>query len=436
MSHNGVKETLTEVRQGYWIVRGRSLVRAIIHRCITCRKHEGAPFKSPPPPPLPEFRIKEDPAFTYTGVDFAGPLFVRTGASSSSHKEWICLFTCLVIRAVHLDIVYDLSTTSFIRCLKRFAARRGLPRKFLSDNGKTFKAAARFLSVIFKDETVREHLVNQGSQWIFNVERAPWWGGVFERMVKSAKRCLRKTLGRAIFSSDALHTAVVEIEAVINSRPLSYVSATDLEEPLTPSHLLVGRRLLNLPDYLGHVCDPGSEDFEVNASQLTRRVKHLAGVLNHFWKRWRLEYLTELRENHRYSTKKTPCRLSVSKGDIVVVHDDTLPRGFWKLGQIQEVLTGRDNQPRAALVRVAARDRQHALMRRPLRLLYPLEIHRAELPGNVSEDTSDSNAAVYTPPQEEDQVSSTLMEPERRPVRAAAKRDDERVKAWAQELQD
>ena len=188
VSHNGVKETLTEVRRMYWIVRGRSLIRAVIHWCTICKKHEGASFNGPPPPPLPEFRVKEDPAFTYMGVDFAGPLFVRNGPSSS--KVWICLFTCLVTRAVHLDITSNLSTETFIRCLKQFAARRGLPHKFLSDNGKTFKAAAMFLKDIFKDGTIQKHQVNQGSQWIFNIERALWWGGVFERMVKSMKRCL------------------------------------------------------------------------------------------------------------------------------------------------------------------------------------------------------------------------------------------------------
>ena len=131
--------------------------------------------------------------------------------------------------------------------------------KFLSDNGKTLKAAAKFHSVVFKDETVQEHLVNQGSQWIFNVERAPWWGGVFEQMIKSTKCCLRKMVGRANLSLDEMLTAVVEIEAVINSQPLSYISSTNHEEPLTPSHLVLGQRLLNLPDYLGHVCDPGDE---------------------------------------------------------------------------------------------------------------------------------------------------------------------------------
>ena len=165
-------------------------------------------------------------------------------------------------------------------------------------------------------------------------------------------------VGRANFTQDELLTAVVEIEAVINSRPLSYVSSTDLEEPLTSSRLVLGRRLLNLPDYLGYVYDPDDEDFEVNASQLKRRMKHFANVLNHFWKRWRTEYLSELRECHQYSAaKKTSHHPSVSCGDIVIVHDESIPRGFWKLGQVQEVHSGPDGRPRIALVRVVTRDR-------------------------------------------------------------------------------
>ena len=433
--HNGVKETLAEVRRKYWIVKGRSLTKAILFRCTICRRYEGATLKGPPPPPLPEFRVKEEPAYTYTGVDFAGPLFVRsTGTSSdSSCKVWICLFTCLVTRAIHLDIVNDLSTGAFVRCLKRFAARRGLPLKFLSDNGKTFKAAARFLDVVFKDDTVQEYLSARGIQWIFNVECAPWWGGVFERMVRSTKRCLRKMVERANFTQDELLTAVVEIEAVINSRPLSYVSSADLEEPLTPSHLVVGRRLLNLPDYLGYVYDPDDEDFEVNASQLKRRMKHLANVLNHFWKRWRTEYLSELRECHQYSAaKKTSYHPSVSCGDIVIVHDESIPRGFWKLEQVQEVHSGPDGLPRSALVRVVTRDRQHTLLKRPLQLLYPLEIDRAEPPAVPSKDVSGHDVAVTRVDQNQ---NIDVPVPKRYPVRAAAEKANQRLKVWAQEQQ-
>ena len=279
--HNGVKETLAETRAKYWIPRGRSFTRKIMHKCVICRRFEGLPFKTPPPPPLPVCRMKEASAFSYTGVDFAGPLLVHTSQSSQSTKVWMALFTCYVTRAVHLDIVPNQSTLAFIRCLKRFVARRGLPRCFNSDNGKTFKAAAKYLDAIFKDGLVQEYLTGLGVTWQFNVERAPWWGGAFERMVKSTKRCLKKLIGRAHFSLDELTTALAEIEAVLNSRPLSYVSGEDMEEPITPSHLIVGRRILNLPDDLDYVCDLNDDVFTLDTNRAANRLKHLNRVLNH-----------------------------------------------------------------------------------------------------------------------------------------------------------
>ena len=427
--HNGVKETLTEVRSKYWIIRGRSFTKATVHKCTVCKRYEGAPLNGPPPPPLPEFRVKDDPAFSYTGVDFAGPLVVRGGVSNASSKVWVCLFTCLVTRAIHLDVVDDLSTGAFLRCLKRFAARRGLPLRFLSDNGKTFKAAARFLEGILKDNAIIDHLALRGSQWIFNVERAPWWGGVFERMVRSTKRCLRKIVGRAHFTRDELLTAVVEIEGVINSRPLSYVSSSDLDEPLTPSHLIVGRRLLNLPDHTGYVGDPDDEEFEVDATHLQRRIKHLSGVLGHFWKRWRAEYLIELRDVHRYSAKNTPHTSHVSQGDIVIVHDDSLPRGLWKLGRIQQLFTGQDGLPRSALVKVAVRGNEHTLLKRPLQLLYPLEVAGAE-------SNEDRTEEVQTLEQEDTLTPSEIPIPRKKQERRAAMRAAQKIRAWAQQLGD
>ena len=217
----------------YWILRGRSFTKKIIHKCMLCRRFERLPFKAPLPPPLPECRVKEAPAFSYTAVDFAGPLMIRTSQSSQSSKVWMALFTCYVTRAVHLDVVPNQSTPAFIRCLKRFVARRGLPRRFISDNGKTFKAASKYLDAI-----------------------------------------------RAHFSLDELTTALAEIEAVLNSRPLSYVSGEDVEEPITPSHLIVGRQILNLPDNLDYVCDLNDDEFTLDTNRATNRVKHLNHVLN------------------------------------------------------------------------------------------------------------------------------------------------------------
>ena len=215
--HDGVSETLNEVRASYWIVKGRSLVKRILRKCVTCRRLEGKAYPSPPPPPLPEFRVKVDSPFSTTGVDFAGPMYAKGPSSSKSTKVWICLYTCCITRAVHLDLVQDMTAPSFIRSLKRFASRRGLPRMFISDNGKTFKKAAKIIRAVVKSREVQDHLSGLGVKWNFNVEKAPWWGGIFERMVRSTKRCLKKSIGRAKLTYDELITSLTEIEAVINS---------------------------------------------------------------------------------------------------------------------------------------------------------------------------------------------------------------------------
>ena len=431
--HDGVKETLTETRRKFWIPKGRSLVRYLIHHCVLCRRFEGAPFKGPPPPPLPVFRVKEDPAFSYSGVDFAGPLTIRADKATNSKKVWICLFTCLLTRAVHLDVVTDMSTHSFLRCLKRFASRRGLPRKFVSDNGKTFKAASKYIKAVFEDHTVKEQLAGMGCEWTFNVERAPWWGGAFERLIQSTKRCLRKLIARAHLSFDELLTTITEIEAVLNSRPLSYVSGEDIDEPLTPSHLLVGRRILSLPDHIGYLCDLDDEEFTTDSVQLTRRVRHLNNTLNHFWNRWRTEYLNELREAHKRSMSKThskkPADLSV--GDVVIVHSERLPRGLWKLGRIQELLKGRDGHCRAAIAKTTASDGQSVLLRQPIQLLYPLELSDSSEPSTEKRSSPDAEP----PAENESSIEETGIKL-RRSKRAAAQRGDERRKACMFELND
>ena len=117
-----MRETLTELHLEFWIIGGRNLVRSIVHSCIVCRQFEGRPIQGPPPPLLPEFRVRESPPFMYTAVDFVGPLYLCGKEIKDSRKGWICLFTCCISRAVHLELVFELSTTAFIRCVKRFAA--------------------------------------------------------------------------------------------------------------------------------------------------------------------------------------------------------------------------------------------------------------------------------------------------------------------------
>ena len=121
--HNGVRETLTELRSSYWVVRGRQFVRKMIHCCLVCRRLEGKAYQSEPPPPLPEYRVRRSQPFCHTGVDFAGPLYVKQSAVSEKPKTWLCLYTCCVTRSAHLDLVPDLNAITFLRRFKRFTAR-------------------------------------------------------------------------------------------------------------------------------------------------------------------------------------------------------------------------------------------------------------------------------------------------------------------------
>ena len=331
------------------------------------------------------------------------------------------MFTCCVVRALHLDLVPDMTTSTFLRCFKRFVARRGFPRKILSDNGKTFEAASRTICEVLEHPDVQAYMSGHGIEWQFNLPKAPWRGGVFERMVRSTKRCLRKMIGQAKLSYDELVTVLAEVEAVINSRPIAYVSTVDLDEALTPSHLLIGRRVLDLPDHLY----PEPEDFELKSDILSKRNRYLNHLLSRFWEKWRKEYLLELRNSHRYH-RGTSCENQVSAGDVVVVHDDQ-PRGFWKIGCIERLLTGRDGTVRGAAVRVSSTNGKCSILERPLQRLYPMEIK------STSTETP-TEEPVSSPSDIQEQPLASTVEPRRRPLREAARRANANRQTLIQEL--
>ena len=170
-----------------------------------------------------------------------------------------------------------------------------------------------------------------------------------------------------------MNTAIVEIEAIVNSHPLTFVNAEDTEEPLIPSHLLVRRRLLNLPENLNHYADE-DPDFEADSEPVRKRARHLASVLNHFWRRWTKEYLLELREAHRQRRRVGAATADVKPGDIVLIHDQGHPRGFWKIRQVESLIVARDGLVRGASLRLPSKSCHQDRLQRPLQLLYPLEV--------------------------------------------------------------
>ena len=226
--HNGPKETINELRKRFWIPRTRVFVKKIIHKCSLCKIFEGKPFAYPAPPDLPECRLSDEFPFSYTGLDYAGPVYVKNiYQPGNTFKSWIFLFTCASTRGVYLDLVPDASASSCIRGLRRFISNRGAPKLIISDNGTQFTA-----------EETKRFASKRRIKWKFNLAAAPWWGGMFERMVRSTKRCLKKILLRSYLNYEELLTVLSEIQSTLNNRPLTFMYEEPGEIPLTPNHLL------------------------------------------------------------------------------------------------------------------------------------------------------------------------------------------------------
>ena len=133
------------------------------------------------------------------------------------------------MRAIHLEVVEDLTVEAFLLAFRRFASRKSLPRKLISDNASTFLSANNELRELFQSHTLKETLARQGIDWQFIPKRAPWHGEFWERLIGLTKSTLKKVLGRAAVNLCTLQTIVVEVEAILNHRPLTYMSS-DIED--------------------------------------------------------------------------------------------------------------------------------------------------------------------------------------------------------------
>ena len=244
--HNGIKETVCKTRQTYWVPCCRELVKRIIRQFFVCKKLEGKFFDVEPIPALPENRVTDSTPFCTSGLDFLGPLYVHSeSVDTAVEKVYVCLYTCSSTRAIHLKLCKNLKVTEFLMSFRRFSARRGLPCMLISDKAKTFTSSSPEIRKIVRSEQVKRHFANKGVTWKFILERAAWIGGIWERMVRSVKRCLKKVLGRSSLNFQELRTLLPEIESVLNARPLTYVfdDQEGISYPLTPAQLIYGRNL-------------------------------------------------------------------------------------------------------------------------------------------------------------------------------------------------
>ena len=345
LMHADLSTVLTSLRSKYWILRARREIKKVLKNCPICRRVKAVPYDEETAPlPIERVETNNFHPFLYVGIDYAGPLFTYLNDQSQS-KAYILVITCTRIRAVHLELTHSLTTAEFLEAFDRFVARRGLPAVIFSDNARTFKRAAELLSS------------SKEVKWKFITERAPWHGGFWERMVRSVKVALRKTLGRNTFDFLQLRTLLCKIEGVINSRPISYIgSEPDVPEPLSPAKFLLGRDTQDNNFFELETLATAPEFGEAYLRQMS--------TLKGFWERWKCEYLPLLNATH--GKLKGSNRIRV--GDVVLVHTDDKKKHLWPIGRITALHQSGDGRVRTVSLRCRG-----AVIRRPIQKLYLLE---------------------------------------------------------------
>lgn len=365
--HCGPQLLLYLVRERFWSLRGRNLAKKVVNNCIIC-------FKANPRPAevlmghLPSSRVTPAPPFANTGVDYAGPLILkdRKGRGCRKYKAYICLFICFVTKAIHLELVSDLTSGAFLASLRRFVSRRGKPCHIYSDNGTTFVGAHNELNKLGKFlksefEALEMAIQDWDISWHFIPSYSPHQGGIWEAGIKSTKSHIKRVASNSILTFEEMYTLLTQIESLLKSRPLTPMSSdpNDLT-PLSPAHFLIGRNYTS-------VVDPSLLHLPENRLSSWQKIQQMQQQL---WSRWSKEYISELQQRTKWKVPYPP----LQKGSLVVIKEDNLPPANWKLDRITDIHPGRDNIPRVATIKTSTTE-----IRRSFAKLCPLPIERTDI---------------------------------------------------------
>lgn len=337
---------LAQVRRKFWPLRGRQLVKRTVRKCLTCAKARPMTINQVMAP-LPPERVTPNQVFENVGIDNTGPILVRSSNRKSSEilKAYLCVFTCFATKANHLEIVTSLTTEAFISALKRFVSRRGVPQCIYSDNSKTFVGANSELQNAFnraiKSYELSKYLCHNHIEWKFIPPRSPHFGGLWEASIRSFKSHFRKAVGKQKLTLEEAMTLSTQIEAVLNSRPITSLSSdpNDLEA-LTPGHFLIGKPLMSFPT---------KSTTSMATEKPLGKWKQSTKILSQFWKRWNTEYLQNLQTLPKWYKSKG----SLAIGSLVALKDNKHPPLFWKFGRVQKLHLSRDGKPRVATLKTA-----------------------------------------------------------------------------------
>lgn len=358
--HGGPKLILSMVSQRFWILSGRSAVRRMIFSCVPCTR-----LKTVRPQPmmadLPSMRVQPHRPFSHVGMDYGGPFIVKEHRRRQSRtiKVYLALFVCMSVKAVHLEIVSDLTTDAFLAALDRFVSRRGIPSNVYSDCGTNYVGAARQLRTLFRDAKVQQRIsAHLSCTWHFNPPAAPHFGGIWEAGIKSAKFHLKHAIGNQILTYEEFYTLIIRIEGILNSRPITPLSPDPHDLcALTPGHFLIGQPIQAIPD-------PDLIDVQIN--RLTRW-QLIRQCHQSYWKRWSREYLSTLQSRHKWFNQSPNLKVN----DMVIVEASSRPPTEWRLGRIVDIHPGPDN-----IVRVVSVHTQDGIYKRPVVKLVRLPVEQ------------------------------------------------------------
>lgn len=360
--HVGPRTLQSLLCRTFWIIAARSVIRQRLRRCLTCLRQK-APALHPTMGNLPSSRVSQGRPFLNVGVDFGGPFPIKesTRRNAKISKAYLALFVCMATKAVHLELVSDLSTDAFLASLNRFVSRRGLCRCIYSDNGRNFLGATRYLMDVQNYilsaphfETITNALSSQGIEWKFIPPSSPHFGGIWESGIKSAKYHVKRVVGAQAFTFEEFATLFCRIEAVLNSRPLCPISSDANEfDVLTPGHFIIGGPLLEVPEY------------DLTNTKLNRlsRWQLIQQSMQCFWNRWRKDYLHTLQQKSKWTKSVN----NIVEGDLVLIHENNVPPLHWPLGRVERVYPGSDKVVRVVDVKTKA-----GVFRRPVVKLSPL----------------------------------------------------------------
>ena len=370
IEHRGKHFTICELRQaGFWVVNGSKEVGGVVFKCVRCKWLRGRCCEQMMAN-LPATRITAEPPFTYCGADYFGPLLVKEGRKTL--KRYGVLFTCLSLRAVHIEVASSLEADSLIQALRRFIARRGAVREIRSDNGTNFVGADNeFQKLVnnINDAKIAEFLTAHNCDWIRwkrNTPTASHMGGAWERQIRTVREILTSMVMSSprVLDEETLTTFLTEAENIVNSRPLTIENLHDPNSiPLSPMNLLTMKSQFVLPP-------PGVfQKEDMYCRKRWRMTQHLA---NCFWTRWRKEYLQLLQPRSKWVSESRNLKVD----DVVLLKEDGVMRGHWPMGRVAEVHPSEDG-----LVRSVTLQTKDSVLKRPVNktvLLVPTDEGRIE----------------------------------------------------------